>query len=342
MDFSIIIPAYNSEKTIKQAVDSIEAVQYDNMEIILVDDGSTDSTHEKCKQIIDTYHNVSYYYQQNAGVSAARNYGVQHAKGKYVLFFDSDDTVDPPLLKKCMIRALEQDVDMLVFGAVFQRCYNGIVFQIDNMRCENEELIVQSDYPVRLSGLFDINYLSSVWNKILKREICKEVCFNPDKRMFEDCLFSLEYIRFCISIYIMPDLAYVYRIEYCSEQTRGKRINDLQLYMNDFQEALLALEKRIGRELPELRSRIELVYNWILQNKLSSSSIQELRNIDSTKMMVTLFNRNCIANSKVAKLFFGKRFVLLRLYSIFGNLHNSAVMKIKCLKNKHTPKGNNT
>lgn len=101
---SVIIPTYNREDVLKRAINSVLSQTYKNYELIIVDDGSTDKT----KNLISANENIIYLYQQNQGVSAARNFGVCKSKGKFIAFLDSDDEWHPEKLEK-QIRFLEND-----------------------------------------------------------------------------------------------------------------------------------------------------------------------------------------------------------------------------------------
>lgn len=105
---SVIIPIYNGEQWISEAFASLQAQTYPNMEIIVVDDGSTDQS----KTIIHTYPNVKYFYQQNKGPASARNLGLKHSKGKYIAFLDIDDLYPKDKLLK-QYKALQNDTTCL-------------------------------------------------------------------------------------------------------------------------------------------------------------------------------------------------------------------------------------
>jgi glycosyltransferase involved in cell wall biosynthesis len=96
---SIIIPAYNYAHYLAEAIDSALAQTYPDIEVIVVDDGSTDDTAEVCKTFGDQ---IRYHYKKNAGLSAARNTGIELAKGKYALFLDADDILLPSMVERCM------------------------------------------------------------------------------------------------------------------------------------------------------------------------------------------------------------------------------------------------
>ena len=113
---SIVTPAYNCEKFFEKYINSIISQTYSNIEIIIVDDGSTDGTSSVVRKYCELDNRIKYYYQTNSGASAARNYGVSKAKGKYLLFVDSDDYIDSDLINKAVTIAEKNQSDAVCFG----------------------------------------------------------------------------------------------------------------------------------------------------------------------------------------------------------------------------------
>ncbi len=113
---SVIIPAYNSEKYIKEAVGSVGRQTYKNVEIIVVDDGSIDGT----ANVVKECSNVRYFYKDNGGISSARNMGVRESKGDYIAFLDSDDLWTPIKIESQMKTFAERSELDIVFGLVKQ------------------------------------------------------------------------------------------------------------------------------------------------------------------------------------------------------------------------------
>ncbi|MFC6333770.1 glycosyltransferase family 2 protein [Paenibacillus septentrionalis] len=111
---SIIIPMYNSEQTIRKCIDSVNIGM--EVEILLIDDGSIDNTREICESYMRSCPNLRYYYQNNKGPGAARNKGIHLAKGKYVMFVDSDDFIESKQLKNILDTYLYQHHDLLYFN----------------------------------------------------------------------------------------------------------------------------------------------------------------------------------------------------------------------------------
>jgi len=128
---SIVIPVYNREKTIKQAIDSVIGQLKENIELVIVNDGSTDGTKEVIKDYITKYkENISYYEKENEGIAATRNFGITHAKGKYIMFVDSDDYIDKNLIPNVQ-PYLEQDIDIVKFKLTCVNNENEEIYKID-------------------------------------------------------------------------------------------------------------------------------------------------------------------------------------------------------------------
>lgn len=108
---SIIIPCYNSERTINETIDSAIKQTYINIEVIVVDDGSTDNSYEIIKNRSLDLNNLFFYQIVNSGVSAARNFGFSKSKGDYVVFLDSDDLLDPLFVSECL-QAINDDAEI--------------------------------------------------------------------------------------------------------------------------------------------------------------------------------------------------------------------------------------
>ncbi|WP_302926701.1 glycosyltransferase family 2 protein, partial [Holdemania filiformis] len=114
---SVIIPFFNSEKYLEPCLNSVLSQKYSNYEIILVNDGSTDKSEDKALDIINSHKcDYNYYYQENCGVSSARNYGIRKATGEYIVFLDSDDYLVDEYCFSCINQAAKENTaDLIVF-----------------------------------------------------------------------------------------------------------------------------------------------------------------------------------------------------------------------------------
>ena len=145
-EISIIIPIYNTEKYLSMCIDSIviDNENYNDCEIILVNDGSTDESENVCKLYANKYKNIVYLKKKNGGLSDARNFGIKNSHGKYILFIDSDDFIEKNSLKRIMEYVNKKDYDV-VFLKAFKYKENILEeldqdINMDNLASKNEVL----------------------------------------------------------------------------------------------------------------------------------------------------------------------------------------------------------
>ena len=111
---SIIIPIYNTEKYLKRCLDSVINKSYENLEIILINDGSTDASEEICKDYLEKDKRIKYFKKANGGLSSARNYGIKKSTGKYIGFVDSDDVISYDMFLTLYNNLVETSSDMSI------------------------------------------------------------------------------------------------------------------------------------------------------------------------------------------------------------------------------------
>lgn len=169
-EISIIIPAYNAEKTILTTLLSINNQDFESYEVIVINDGSNDDT-EMVVRDFQSKHGmrIVYYYQENSGVSAARNKGIEISKGKYIFFVDGDDTVEPGALSRLYCEIEKNDVDMVVgsYKVVNNNCTNFYSFPVEIVESEEffKKVILRIIVPGVGNTLFDKNILTenNIW-----------------------------------------------------------------------------------------------------------------------------------------------------------------------------------
>lgn len=188
---SVIVPAYNAEKTIRQCVKSIQAQTYDDWELILVDDGSKDGTLVVCQSFDDS--RITVLHQPNGGVSSARNKGLDFAKGEYVAFVDADDYIDSGYLEM-LSRGL--DKDLVITGFCYDNQPENSSFQLS---LSNKEEI-----GAQISTLINADQLCYPWGRLFKRSIIEQyhIRFDENMRFAEDNIFNWEYLCHAESLYI--------------------------------------------------------------------------------------------------------------------------------------------
>ncbi len=226
---SIVIPAYNVEDYLSECLDSVRNQTYRNLEIIIVDDGSTDHTGTICDEYAQKDDRITVIHTKGCGVSEARNLGLRHVSGEYVQFVDSDDWIDPDTCEKAMSAALEHDVDMVIWCYVSEHGDRSLrrksisgagrtFFDEDYQRLRNTAIGLSGDelnHPERLDSL------SCIWNKLYRAEIAKSIRF-IDKNIFgvEDLLYSVACFLKAKSAVFIEEYLYHYRKTHMSSLTK--------------------------------------------------------------------------------------------------------------------------
>ena len=180
---SIIIPVYNVEDYLSECVDSILNQTYENYEVLLIDDGSTD----KSPQICDTYsekNNISVINTRNRGLSAARNLGTEKAQGEYIFYLDSDDYVENNVLER-MLKIVEQDNADIVCGNFMYTYPDRTVIAIK----EEKEYEVLDTYSAMEQLVKGEKIQNFAWGKLIKKEIAQDHKF-PVGKLFEDMYWT--------------------------------------------------------------------------------------------------------------------------------------------------------
>lgn len=215
---SVIVPVYNVEKYLRRCVDSILAQTFTDFELLLIDDGSTDTSGSICEEYARKYQKVQVWHLLNGGPSRARNFGIEKAVGDYVYFVDSDDWIEPSSLRDFFgNESKEYDV---YFQSFVQHNIDGSVTSDELL----ERTTVGEDVKDALSYLITNSKFGWTWIKILKRSILCEynIRFDEHCSLQEDELLTLQYCQHIKSLVIRNNANYHYYI-YNSSLTRMKR-----------------------------------------------------------------------------------------------------------------------
>lgn len=211
---SIIVPIYNSEKKLARCIESIINQTYRDIEILLIDDGSQDSSSAICQSYTSKDNRVKYFLKKNEGAASSRNYGLSRAVGDFVQFVDSDDYIDPMMTELMVRRQESAGSDWVICGMRAFTEYNSTYSQYENV-----DVCVQEFYK------YIIKYLSkailhSCCNKLYVKNKIHSL-MNSEYRWGEDFIFNIEYLKNVESITIVEDQLYHYD---CSNEsvTRSK------------------------------------------------------------------------------------------------------------------------
>ena len=201
---SIILPTYNSDSVLKNAIESVKYQTYENWELLIIENGKKGQAEEIIKKINDN--RIKYIYQEVANVSEARNTGLNNASGEYIAFLDSDDKYGKDFLEN-MIKNISINKTQLVTCG-YKRVYDKK--QILIKQCKNIENTTNiKEYLETLKE----NYLfNELWNKMYISKIIKEnnIRFNQKYELGEDFLFNLDYIKYIEKASYINNPLYIY------------------------------------------------------------------------------------------------------------------------------------
>lgn len=210
---SVIVPVYNRERTLRKCIDSILSTNYNDIEIIIVDDGSCDDSWHICQEYAAIDSRIITIHKENGGVSSARNVGIEAAHGNWITFVDSDDIILPSHFD---IVKIADELDLAMVGHQFGR-YDDGTFILDNYEPE-----INKD-PQRLSSQEEVvSWLFGEFNpyqhqffychdKFFRREIIRlnSICFPEDCTLGEDQVFVCRYLNYCHSLLYSNTPSYV-------------------------------------------------------------------------------------------------------------------------------------
>lgn len=203
---SVIIPVYNGEKTIESCIESALSLSFEDIEVIAVDDGSTDTSLQILRDYAQKDKRLRVLAQKNSGVSSARNLALKHAKGEYVVFLDVDDMLDKNCIEH-LIGCILDGVDMVIGSYTQFRSKSGMSFiKRDNTCLTLSEI---KDDMHSYDPLFD-----TPWAKLYKTDIINKnnLSFDTALALAEDHKFNLQYLKHCRKIAVSDKNVYYYRL----------------------------------------------------------------------------------------------------------------------------------
>lgn len=256
MGYSFIIPVYNCGQTLAACVESIRAAGLTDYEILLIDDGSSDGSGALCHALAEQYAEIRAFHQAHAGVSAARNRGLQEVRQTHILFVDADDILHGTALSDI----LEQTGDLVIFGA------NTALWR------RAGELDWRRDF----GDLFRENVLSPVWNKVYQTSIIREntLHFREEMFVYEDLEFVLRYLAHCGTVANVPEEGYCHRPSGGASR-RVKALGRISEFLRPLEAALE------GLSLPwETVNEVRLgLYTILAREKICLSNRAEIKEI---------------------------------------------------------------
>lgn len=268
-DVSIIIPMYNTEKFIRQCVDSVLAQTLKNIEVIIVDDCTPDNGAALCAEFYGSNERVRIlHHEKNAGIGEARNTGTSQASGKYICYVDSDDEIMPDHLSNMFNTAIEYDADVVHntrCNVVTPKEGEALPLEMLNVpeeyffsfspdRDELTELtLLKDDLSSRLEDWENHRYHFSVWSSLYKTSFLRENDIMFDKMMLaEDAVFYFQCLFNAKRFVVRPGGGYVYRVSDTSS-SRGKKTPESAVKAMRTQLEVIRNIMKVSRRIPFFR-----------------------------------------------------------------------------------------
>lgn len=206
---SVVIPVWNGAPYLERCLTSILSQSIREIEVIVVDDGSTDDTWAILTRMAERDSRIRPMHQENAGASVARNTGLDHCRGEYVRFVDADDAVPPDSLEHLLSSAREHGSDLVMAA------YTEVLAGTRSLRCLNKrnEAVEQPEFLRRLEKYANSFYYGVLWNKLFRGDILRQQKprFTPGLHWGEDFVFVMDYLAHCrrVSYVTAPVYDYV-------------------------------------------------------------------------------------------------------------------------------------
>ena len=321
IDISVIIPVYNNEKTIYRCIDSLINQSFDNFEVILVNDGSTDLSKDICNEYANNYFNISVVHKANGGVSSARNTGIKIANGEYIMFCDSDDYIEKNTLSRLYKQIKKEESDICISGAYWNFYDNNELYRTNI--CAYAENI--SDYTYNISKYYMYMFrtssilIQSCWSKLYKKSIItnNNIYFNENMICYEDFEFNLRFLSKSKKFSYIKDILYYYNDSIISNPLKKRKKDnivyeisklyeswkefmnnipnnlDIKNFMNNIfiELYMLPLKKILLTNNMKYKSKIDILID--LENDIYFKKLNEEVNIRFFKILSILIKIRC-------------------------------------------------
>lgn len=257
---SVIVPVYKVEKYIRECIDSILAQTFHEIEIILVDDGSPDKSGRICDEFAQMDERVQVIHQNNRGLSCARNAGIEKAKGKYLCFVDSDDSVAPNYCEK-LYHILDGTVYDFAVCAVL-RYEDGTAIAVNSER----ETIVVYENSEFLGAQLNRQQEFGVWNKLYRRELFDKLRFMAGK-IHEDVIFSADLAMNCKNgVIATSNQLYYYRQRNSGIVAAGsQKCSSDRIFAGEY---LIEATDRVCPEWKDMALNYSVSYPWMFVDRI--------------------------------------------------------------------------
>lgn len=283
---SIIVPVYNGENHIKNTVQNLLNSSYRNLELLLIDDGSTDGSLALCKKLAETDSRIKVYHKANGGIGDARNFGLANATGDYIGFCDQDDEVSESMYQKMLSRIVSDGSQAAICGSYRQKRNGGrVVFEqyTDNL-FEGQLIVEQLLLPMLFKGFAthanpEISIYMSIWKCIISRQLIDDnaMKFRTFVTHEDDFTMLLQLFLHAEKISTLPDILY-----YWNTNTRSETYRSAGRYLPDLEARQRRLMSYVVKQLADhgVSQNIIEEYKYVQQCR---NALQQLDNVTALK-----------------------------------------------------------
>lgn len=317
---SVIVPVYNAEKYLRVCIESILNQTFEDFELILIDDGSSDASKDICYEYMKLDNRINLIEQLNQGVSVARNIGIKKSSGEYIMFCDADDWLEKDALKNLYDKInLNKDTD-IVFSGTYKDTYLENKKVMNGIEGISEELFIDiKDVKYYLEYIYKsvLGVFQSPWAKLYSSKLIKSnnLYFNQYMICYEDFDFNLRYLCCCKNILFTTYISYHYRTIINNVGISKRKKNDLVYEIS-------TVHSSMKQFLKNIEANINLI-NFI------DSNFVDMYNLVLKKIIIEQNNMDISERNSILKhLFTDKEFLeflelrkkSLRLYGIAKKL----------------------
>ena len=193
---SVIMPAYNVDRYVRRAVESLQNQTLSDFELLVVDDGSTDRTGQILDKLAERDIRITVFHNENGGAPAARNFALDRARGTFVQFMDADDWIEPRFLEDMVAFAEKHTLELVITGFYIDTYYGNNGEHTSEVKTRPDEVyLTQQEFRAAAWQLFDQNLFYTPWNKLYVRERIERLGIRFRPTFMDDFPFVLDYIR---------------------------------------------------------------------------------------------------------------------------------------------------
>ena len=325
---SIIVPIYNAEKALKRCVDSILNQEYTDFEVLLMDDGSKDSSAEICDQYAAKDSRVRVIHKPNSGVSATRNMALDMAQGTYIQFLDADDWITPEATKLFVRTMEENDCDLVISD--FYRVVGERLSRKGDI--EEDRVLTRQEYAEHMMENPADFYYGVLWNKLFRRDIIQQYQIRMDAnvRWCEDFLFNMEYVLHAQRICALQVPLYYY------VKTEGSLVSQINLskvvrmklmvfeYYNEFYKSVYEEEDYRKKKPQVYRFLIDAAGDSLVAPPLAPG----VHKLGSERIPV---NRAAVDTDSIFMDFYRSRKLMDRYLEVVALEHDMSLQEVRLL-----------